>query len=355
MKGITYLIAIQKQKKKNHGFTIIELLVIVVIIGILAAIVIIAYAGVQQRTTVVLLDSDLNNTVTSLGIINAQNGQYPSDQASAHLSSTDGTVYQYTYIVATNSYCLTAINGSTAYMATNSNTIPQAGVCFGHIPPGGITPNGGATTTFAGSSLGALDGTGTVAQFYYPEAIAIDSLNNMYVTDRANNEIRKVTSAGVVTTIAGATTVGNVDGTGSSARFNIPYGVVVSVSGDLYVTDSGNNTIRKVTTAGVVTTFAGDGLTGYIDATGTAAELRHPFSITVDPTGNFYVTDRSNYRIRKITSAGVVTTLAGSGTLGSNDGTGTAAQFNYPQGIVSDSTGTLYVVDQGIHRIRKIQ
>jgi prepilin-type N-terminal cleavage/methylation domain-containing protein len=213
----------------------------------------------------------------------------------------------------------------------------------------------GVVSTFAGSGVpGSANGNGTAAQFNAPYGIAIDASGNLYVADSANNQIRKITSSGTVTTLAGSTTAGNTDATGTFAQFSTPYGVAVDNTNNVFVADYNNNTIRKITQAGVVTTLAGDGTTGYIDATGIASEFRHPFGITIDSANNMYVTDRSNYKIREVTPGGVVTTIAGS-SLGSIDGTGIGAQFYYPQGITVDSNGVIYVVDQGGHRIRKVQ
>ena len=147
-----------------------------------------------------------------------------------------------------------------------------------------------------------------------------------------------------------------IDGTGGDARFNVPTGIAVNSAGTLYVTDSQNCTIRKITPAGVVTTFAGEsGACGSADGTGNAARFSVPQGAAVDSTGNVYVADTFNHTIRKITPGGVVTTLAGlAGNIGSADGTGSAARFNSPRGVAVDSAGTVYVADTNNHTIRKI-
>jgi streptogramin lyase len=221
-----------------------------------------------------------------------------------------------------------------------------------------ITP-AGVVTTLAGTagSSGSADGTGADARFKYPSGVAVDGDGNLYVADRDNNTIRKITPAGVVTTLAGtAGSSGSADGTGADARFNYPSGVAVDGVGNVNVADRYNHTIRKITPAGVVTTLAGTaGSSGSADGTGADARFSRPFGVAVDGDGNLYVTDRNNHTIRKITPAGVVTTLAGAaGSYGSADGTGADARFSGPVGVAFDGDGNLYVIDGSNHTIRKI-
>jgi sugar lactone lactonase YvrE len=163
----------------------------------------------------------------------------------------------------------------------------------------------------------------------------VDTGGNLFVTDYFNNTIREITPGGVVTTLAGtAGTSGSADGTGTAARFNSPWGIAVDASDNVYVADTNNNTIRKISLAGVVTTLAGTaGKQGHSDGTGTAASFVLPEGIAVDANGNVYVADTGNNAIRKITPEGVVTTLAG-----------TAATINGPIEITVDASGNLYVV-----------
>uniref|UniRef100_UPI003743F19A hypothetical protein n=1 Tax=Psychroflexus aurantiacus TaxID=2709310 RepID=UPI003743F19A len=203
----------------------------------------------------------------------------------------------------------------------------------------------------AGSTSGFADGTGRSAQFSKPYGVAVDASGTVYVADYNNHRIRKTTPAGVVSTLAGSTQ-GFADGTGSSAQFSKPYGVAVDASGNVYVADFNNHRIRKTTPAGVVSTLAGS-TSGFADGTGSSAQFSKPYGVAVDASGNVYVADFNNHRIRKTTPAGVVSTLAGS-TQGFADGTGSSAQFNYPIGVAVDASGTVYVADANNHRIRKI-
>jgi hypothetical protein len=215
--------------------------------------------------------------------------------------------------------------------------------------------SGGVVSTFAGSgSYGNTDGTGTAASFGTPYGIAVDAAGNVYVAEQGNNKIRKITSAGVVSTLAGSVYQGATDGTGTAARFYFPSGVAVDAAGNIFVADSYNHKIRKITPSGVVSTLAGSGSVGATDGIGTAASFYSPWGVGVDAVGNVYVADAGNQKIRKITPVGVVSTLAGSGSAGTTDGTGTVASFNNPTGVAVDAAGNVYVADAGNKKIRKI-
>jgi hypothetical protein len=207
---------------------------------------------------------------------------------------------------------------------------------------------------------GAQDGEGAAAQFYFPSGVASYGAGNLFVADSANNTIRKIAVATrATTTLAGSAGVsGSADGTGAAAQFYAPRGLASDGAGNLFVVDSANNTIRKVVIAtGVVTTFAGSAVAaGSDDGTGVAARFAYPQGVASDGAGNLFVTDAANYTIRKIVIAtGKVTTLAGTaGAAGSDDGTGATARFNFPQGVTSDGAGNLYVTDSGNNTIRRI-
>lgn len=264
-----------------------------------------------------------------------------------------------------------------------------------------ITPQGNVTT-FAGSTQGTSDGIGTAAQFNYPWGLAFDVSGNLYVTDAGS--IRKITPSGNVTTLSNITcpacaglspgftgiavdssgniyisatldskiikitpsgvgtilagsTQGYLDGLASNAKFDYPYGLDVDASGNVFVSDFNNNTIRKIAPSGIVSTLAGSITAGYADGTGNAAQFFHPIDVTVDASGNVFVADLSNSKIRKITSVGVVTTIVGpliGAAQGYVDGNGTTARINTPHGIGIDTSNNLYITDYGNQKIRKI-
>jgi sugar lactone lactonase YvrE len=216
-------------------------------------------------------------------------------------------------------------------------------------------------STLAGQvlSIGSSDGMGGAARFNYPSGVTTDNSGDLYVADTDNHTIRKiVASTGAVTTLAGlAGSSGSADGTGSAARFNNPSGVAVDSAGNVYVADTMNNTLRMITPSGVVTTLAGSpGIAGSIDSTGSAALFQGPQGLAIDTGGNLYVADTNNQTIRKVVpSTGVVTTLVGlAGNAGSADGLGSQSRFNFPSGVAVDGTGNIYVADTENHTIRQI-
>ncbi|MGH7441957.1 MAG: hypothetical protein ACREKE_04705, partial [bacterium] len=188
----------------------------------------------------------------------------------------------------------------------------------------------------------------------------VDAAGNLYIADTANNRIRKVSTNGIITTVAGVggfTTFSGDGGPATSATLGFPLGVAVDAAGNLYIADTGNGRIRKVNTAGTISTVAGNGNGSMLGNGGpaTSAQLANPHDVAVDSAGNIYVSDTANNAIRKITVGRVVTTLAGlPGTAGNADGNGPDARFWGPQGLSVDSAGNIYVADTGNNAIRKI-
>ena len=301
--------------------------------------------GVAATTTGIIYVADSGNheirKITPAKAVTTFAGSATTDGGGIGSSDGTGRIARFNYPNAV------AVSGATVYVGdTYNHTIRK------------ITSNG-VVTTFAGTAgiPGSADGIGNAAQFYRPFGVAADKAGNVYVADASNSTIRKITSAGVVTTLAGtAGVIGSGDGSGNAAQFFYPFAVAVDGAGNVYVADTNNYTVRKITPAGVVTTLAGfAGFHDYSDGTGSNAGFGNLFGIAADSAGNVYVADNTYSTIRKITPAGVVTTLAGMpGISGSADGTGSAARFNSPRGIAIDSTKNLYVTDQNNQTIRKI-
>jgi sugar lactone lactonase YvrE len=208
-----------------------------------------------------------------------------------------------------------------------------------------------------GQCTGSLDGTGSGARFNGPQGIAADTAGNLYVAEPASALLRKITPQGVVTTLAGTRgAIGYADAAGAAARFNDPSRLAVDSTGTLYVTDSGNSAIRRVTPAGVTSTVAGDGTCGSADGSGGLARFCRPRGIALDKAGNLWVADSGNHLLRRIDAAGKVSTVAGTpGVCGSRDGRGGDAQFCDPQDVGVDAWGNVYVVDTGNSTIRMVK
>ena len=207
----------------------------------------------------------------------------------------------------------------------------------------------GDVSTAAGTgAVGAADGPGASATFYSPTGVVTDSFGNIFVADQGNNVIRRITPSGVVSTFAGSGSSGNTDAVGPAASFNGPFALAIDSTNTLFVSDRGNQLVRKVTAAGLVSTLAGSGASASVDGLGVAASFIGPEGIALDSAGNVFVVDTSNSgdsTVRKITPGGLVSTFAGSGTIGYADGQGTAAMFYSAQGVVIDATDSLYITD----------
>lgn len=223
----------------------------------------------------------------------------------------------------------------------------------GHIRR--ITPTGGVST-FAGSgAFSSVDGNGTSATFKHPRAVALHASGELYVVESTGAVVRKITPGGDVSTLAGSGSQGFADGNGTAASFQSASGIAVDTAGNLYVADAANQRIRKITPAGAVSTLAGSSLAGIADGVGASASFAAPTGLAIDNDGNLYVADAGSSQLRMVTPAGVVSTLAGSPSVqGAQDGVGAAATFNYPTALVVGPDGTLYVADTNNHKIRQL-
>ncbi len=218
-----------------------------------------------------------------------------------------------------------------------------------------ITP-GGVVSTLAGtvSVCGSVNGMGITSTLCHPTALAIDSGDNIYFAD-SNSLIREINSSAIVSTLAGSGSQGFVNGPTTFASFNMPSGVALDSFGNIYVGDSYNDVIRVINTSLIVSTFAGSGLNGMANGPGSIATFNAPEGVATDSAGNVYVADNGNQMIRKITPGGMVSTLAGEGGYGHDDGAAVTATFYDPSGVAVDSSGNVYVADTGNNLIRKIQ
>lgn len=412
-------------KKNIRGFTIVELLIVVVVIAILAAITIVSYNGISNRAKETSLASELATAAKKIESKKIQGGTdaYPSTFAQTDVVVPGGVNSSYRQIG--NAYCLGYVRDGLSMYISNTTGRAEKGVCSAL----------GGVSTFAGSGTpGVADGTGTGAQLSSMFGIAKGPNGDLY-TASGTTSVRKITQAGVVTTITSspatvitaihvgadnmiyftsanashrvgkmtqsgavtllggaAGTVGSADGNASVASFNSPYGITTDSDGVVYVADTWNHRIRKIALDGTVSTLAGSSL-GNTDGQGTAAQFNRPYGITVDADKNLYVSDTNNLTVRKVTpsgyvstyasirvgglefandgnlyavaypthtivkinSAGAITTVAGSGSAGYADGVSAAAQFNGPNDITIMDNGTMFVADLNNYRVRKIE
>ncbi|MHB8261981.1 MAG: NHL domain-containing protein [Bacteroidia bacterium] len=237
-----------------------------------------------------------------------------------------------------------------SYLLTLVFALPLSG--FGQI-----------ITTFAGDSTQGYSGDGgtaTAAELFAPYGVALDAVGNLYIADNGNNRIRMVNTLGIISTVAG-NGIGGYSGDGAAAttaELNQPQGVALDAAGNVYIADTQNRRVRKVNTAGVISTYAGNGTNAYAGDGGpaTAAELEYPVGVACDATGNLYIADYYNNRIRKVNTAGIISTIAGNGTAGfsGDGGQATASVIHEPAGIVFDTAGNLYIADVGNAIIRKV-
>jgi sugar lactone lactonase YvrE len=235
--------------------------------------------------------------------------------------------------------------------AADVGAIPGAASDHAQSPP----PLSAILSTYAGDGEpGHINGAAALARFAGPFGLGLDNGGTVYVADTGNHVIRSITTSGLVLDLAGSGVEGFADGPSATAQFSSPNAVTVGPDGTVYVADSGNLRIRAIAPSRVVSTLAGSGIAGYVDGVGAEAQFALVGAVVADPAGNLYVSDRLNSVIRKITPAGVVSTFAGSGTRGHADGPSDQAQFNVPQRMGADPNGNIYILDTGDNHIRRI-
>ncbi|MGE0879365.1 MAG: prepilin-type N-terminal cleavage/methylation domain-containing protein [Acidimicrobiia bacterium] len=398
--------------ERDEGFTLAELMIVVLVLAILIAAAFPAYTGARVRAADGAAKANLRTSldVAQVEAVSSSTGTYP-DSASmtsaensltfvdsstestnsstvsveggssyvAAIKSQSGTCWAVSMAVSAQpvwstyegEVCSAAAVAGSAYSYTTVSTFASLPfVPFGVVVDSSgnvfvadalgsrikkITPAG--VSTFAGSgSCAETNGTGTAAAFCYPFGLAIDSSDNIYVADQYSNAIRKVTPAGVVTSLISEAPYGYQDGSGASIQMTYPMSIAVdNNSGNVYFTEMDTPVVRKLTPAGVVSTLAGNASSwGSANGTGTSATFGGSMHLAVDSSGNVIVSDQYNHMIRKITPAGVVTTIAGTTSAGSTDGTGTNARFNNPFGVAVDSNDNLFVADYSNRIVRKI-
>jgi trimeric autotransporter adhesin len=231
-----------------------------------------------------------------------------------------------------------------------------------HINPNNTDTNSGKIFIVAGNGTEGYSGDGgqaTVAELAHPSGIAADASGNVYISDAQNWRVRKVNTSGIISTYAGINYAGysGDGGPASAAELSFPYGLVFDGSGNLYIADNANNRIRKVNSAGIITTIAGNGTYGYSGDGGpaTLAELKLPAGLALDGSGNLYIADAAGSHIRKVNTNGIISTIAGGGTTGLGDGgPATAAQLRGPDGVAVDGYGNVYIADYNNNRIRMV-
>ncbi len=262
-------------------------------------------------------------------------------------TNTAGETYYYVVVANTDN---TATGNKTASTASNAVLVK-------------VNDSGPIISTIAGTGVGGYSGDGgpaNLAEINNPYAVAIDSSGNVYIADTTNNRIRKIALDGTIQTIAGTGTPGysGDGGPATNARLNNPSGIAVDSSGNVYVADRYNNRIRKIATDGTISTIAGTGSASYSGDGGPANEaaINSPTGVTVDSSGNVYIADRYNDRIRKIATDGTISTVTGTGSSGYSGDGGPAdqAQLYWPFGVALDSGGNLYITDYSNHRVRKV-
>lgn len=343
-------------RRVSSGFTIVELLIVIVVIAILAAITIVSFNGVTKNARQSVLLSDVKASAMAMSVDFTSNGSYafiPGEvNGGKGLPASDGTIYSF-HSTGT-SYCITANSshqGVLSYYVSDTVAGPTLGQCPQDL--------GAAVTTLAGNgTLGAAAGSGTAATLAGPAGITADANGNLYFTDQQGSRVRKVTTGGVVTNIVGNGATGTTEGVGTAALFNWPQAVTVGPTGQLFVADTMNSRIRTVTLAtSTASLFAGSnpGNGGAIGASGSALQFNTPRGIVYESSANaVYLADSQNNLLKKLSTGGQLLATYGNSTGAFADGNATTARFNFPQGLAKDGLGNIYIADTKNHAIRKM-
>ncbi len=301
------------------------------------------------------------NTIPSVAAISGSSSVAVGASATLSNATTGGTwASSATAIATVNGAGL--VTGLAAGVATISYAVATScGTVYATLlfTVGSVTGSTYNISTIAGTGVAGYNGEGAVASvnLNYPYAAVKDAAGNMYIADQVNHRVRKITAAGVVSTIAGNGGAGfsGDGGAATAAALNIPTGVLVDASGNVYITDCYNGRIRKVSTTGIITTVVGGG-TGVDGSAATAANLYRPTSICFDASGNMYIAETGNHKVRKINTSGIISTFAGTGVSGFNgDGAGAATkQLSSPICVIADGSGNVYISDLGNNLVRKV-
>ena len=311
--------------------------------------------------------SSVATAQTAQPVFSVESGTYTTPQVVGISDATAGATIYYTTdgntpttssfvyagpIPITYSETINAVAGGGAHTLSS---VATATYTISDLTPIITTVAGDGTVGYSGDN-----GPATSAELNNPFAVVADGGGNFYIADYSNSVVRKVTTAGKITTIAGNGTAGysGDEGPATSAELTSPAGLALDSSGNLYIGDRGNNTVRKVTPAGVISTVAGNGTGGYSGDNGpaTSAELNAPYGVIIDASDNLYIAEYSGQRVRKVTHAGTITTIAGNGTAGysGDDGPAASATLNGPLDVAIDLSGNLYIADAQNSRVRMV-
>ena len=345
----------------SNGFTIVELLIVVVVLAILAAIVVVSYNGITRSAAESSIKSDLRNSASLVesAKVDASSDTYPTVPSQAKLAQSAGNTV--TYFSKPYGYCISGINPRTnkSFAIRSASKVIAEGNCDVTV------------TTFAGSTSGYQDGTGTAAQFAAPAGIIAGNNGTLYVSDRGNKRIRQISQDGTVSLLSGTGVSGQTNGPATTSQFDQPGKLSIDASGTLYVSDGSNHVVRKINTStGATSFFAGIGgrcnfgRGNLTDGSSSVARLDGPIDIASDSKGVFYIAENLSKRVRAVQQNGTVSTYAGSGALnscvdssaatGDTNGDRLSAMFGSPTDILIDKNDTIYISDSPNNAIKMI-